>query len=199
MLKKISLDMYYQDTIKADFFDNYDKCLEFLLASYNGLLDSCFQNGSRLYRIGRDIDNARNDMYRTNSNVTLIDCTKVFAVDHLTLVWRLYNNIIEYEHLKITQLNNPDRCKFGLWCANMDNPIIKNAEEFKAAMEGHEMLHEHAVACYVAKEASETQKAMEEFALSLQACKIFTDSLENLAEFMRQHGYSEETEVYQFK
>ena len=42
-------------------------------------------------------------------------------------------------------------------------------------------------------------KAMEEFALSLQACKIFTDSLENLAEFMRQHGYSEETEVYQFK
>lgn len=199
LLKKMSLNLYRQETIKGDFFNTFDEDLSALLASYDELLENCFQNGSRLYRISRDIDNARNDMYRRNSNATMVDCTKIFAVDHITLTWRLYNNIIEYEHLKITQLNNPDRCKFGLWCSGMDNPLIKESEEFKAAFEAHEVLHDHAVACYVAKEASETQTAMEEFELALQACKTFTDSLENLAEYMRRNGHEEETEVWVFK
>ena len=90
-------------------------------------------------------------MYRTNSNVTLIDSTKVFAIDHLTLTWRLYNNIIEYEHLKITQLNNPDRCKFALWCNSIEDSRVKESQAFKDSFEVHEKLHDHAVACYVAK------------------------------------------------
>lgn len=198
LLKKISHDLYQQETIKSTFFDIFDEGIGKLHSNYNELLENCFQNGYRLYRINRDIDNARNDMYRTNSKVTMIDSTKVFAIDHLTLTWRLYNNIIEYEHLKITQLNNPDRCKFGLWCVSMEDSRVKESRELKEAFEAHEKLHDHAVACYVAKEASEIQTAMEEFEITLEMCRQFTESLEHLAEFMRQNGIAEETEVWVF-
>ena len=199
LLKKMAMELYQQETIKGDFFSTFEEGFSSLLESYDEMMNYCFQNGSRLYRISRDIDNARNDMYRKNSKATLVDCTKIFAVDHITLTWRLYNNIIEYEHLKITQLNNPDRCKFGLWCAGMENQKIKESAEFKAAFEAHEVLHDHAIACYVANEASETQTAMNEFEESLKACEAFTTALENLADFMRLNGLDEETEVWVFK
>lgn len=198
-LKKIAHEIYQQETIKSTFFDVFDEGIGKLLSNYDELLENCFQNGYRLYRINRDIDNARNDMYRTNSNATMIDSTKVFAIDHLTLTWRLYNNIIEYEHLKITQLNNPDRCKFALWCMAIEDTCVKESQELKTAMEIHEKLHDHAVACYVAKEASDIQTAMEEFEMTLEMCRQFTESLEHLAEFMRQNGIAEETEVWVFK
>lgn len=199
LLKKISQDLYQQETIKSTFFDVFDEGIGELLSNYDELLENCFQNGYRLYRINRDIDNARNDMYRTNSKVSLIDSTKVFAVDHLTLTWRLYNNIIEYEHLKITQLNNSDRCKFGLWCRAIDDTRVKESQELKDAYEAHEKLHDHAVACYVAKEASEIQTAMDEFEMTLEMWRKFAESLERLSEFMRQNDISEETEVWVFK
>ena len=202
LIKKTSHDLYQQETIKSTFFDIFDEGIGKLLSNYDELLENCFQNGYRLYRINRDIDNARNDMYRTNSNITMIDRTKIFAIDHLTLTWRLYNNIIEYEHLKITQLNNPDRCKFGLWCNTinaMEDSRVKESQAFKEAFEYHEKLHDHAVACYVAKEASEIQTAMEEFEMTLEMCGKFAESLEQLAEFMRQNGIAEETEVWVFK
>lgn len=199
LLKKIAHELYQQETIKSTFFDIFDEGIGKLLSNYDELLENCFQNGYRLYRINRDIDNARNDMYRANSNVTMIDSTKIFAIDHLTLTWRLYNNIIEYEHLKITQLNNPDRCKFALWCNAIEDLRVKNSQELKEAVETHEKLHDHAVACYVAKEASDIQTAMEEFEITLDMWRQFADSLEHLAEFMRQNGISEETEVWVFK
>ncbi len=199
LLKKIAYDIYQQENIKSTFFDVFDEDIGKLLSNYDELLENCFQNGYRLYRINRDIDNARNDMYRNNSKVTMIDSTKVFAIDHLTLTWRLYNNIIEYEHLKITQLNNPDRCKFALWCNAIEDLCVKESQELKAAIETHQKLHDHAVACYVAKEASEIQTAMEEFEITLEMCRQFTEDLERLAEFMRQNGIAEETEVWVFK
>ncbi|MBQ8822547.1 MAG: CZB domain-containing protein [Lachnospiraceae bacterium] len=199
LLKKISQDLYHQEDIKSTFFDAFDEGIGELLSNYDELLENCFQNGYRLYRINRDIDNARNDMYRTNSKVSWIDSTKVFAVDHLTLTWRLYNNIIEYEHLKITQLNNPDRCKFGLWCRAIEDERVKKSQELKDAYEAHEKLHDHAVACYVAKEASDIQTAMNEFETTLEMWKKYAESLERLSELMRQNNISEETEVWVFK
>lgn len=198
-LKKISQDLYQQENIKSTFFDIFDEGIGKLHSNYSELMENCFQNGYRLYRISRDIDNARNDMYRTNSNITKIDRTKIFIVDHLTLTWRLYNNIIEYEQLKITQLNNPDRCKFGLWYRSMEDSCLKESPAFKDAFDFHEKLHDHAVACYIAKEASEIQTAMEEFELALEMWGKFAESMEQLAEFMRQIGFAEETEVWVFK
>ncbi len=183
-------------TMRTDIFL---KNVDSISGSYEALYMQCFNLGKHLYRISRDIDNARNDMYRQNSKPTMHDALKIFDVDHLTLTWRLYNNIIEYETLKITQLNNPDRCKFGLWWRSQTDPKITQSEEFKLVFDTHEILHKHAVSCFLAKEASNTQEAMDEFILALDAYNSFHDALDKMHEYLRKTGITEETEVWVYK
>lgn len=166
--------------------------------SYEQLSVNCFNAGRHLYRISRDIDNARNDMYRMNSTPTVHDALKVFAVDHLTLTWRLYNNIIEFEQLRIAQVNNPDGCKFGLWCKNQTDPVITQSDSFKHAMEAHYELHNHAVASFIAKESSNEAEAIDEFLQALVALEQFHVALDELHDYLRENGITDETEVWKF-
>ncbi len=182
-----------------DVFRQFTIGLQFLTDNYGKLSKNCFGVGSQLYRISRDVDNARNDMFRHNSRPTLQDRLSVFYVDHLTLTWRLYFNAIEYETLRITQLNNPDRCKFGLWCAEMTDPQIRDSEAFQEAFDAHKKLHKYAVACFLAKEASDVQEAMKEFDNALGECMRFQKALEKLGQHMRTLGITEQTEVWKFQ
>ena len=50
-------------------------------------------------------------MFRSFSNVTTQDMIRIFQIDHFILMWRVYNNAVGFESLKVTQLNNPDGCK----------------------------------------------------------------------------------------
>lgn len=187
------------DNDQMDVFREFATGLQFLTDNYGKLSKYCFGVGSQLYRISRDIDNARNDMFRHNSRPTMLDRLSVFYVDHLTLTWRLYFNVIEYENLRITQLNNPDRCKFGLWCANMTDPQIRDSEAFQEAFDAHEELHKYAVACFLAKEASDIQEAMKEFDNALGACMRFQETLQKLSQHIRSLGITEQTEVWKFQ
>lgn len=183
----------------ANVFRSFTTGLRSLTDNYGNLSKYCFGVGSQLYRISRDIDNARNDMFRHNSRPSMLDDISVFYVDHLTLTWRLYLNVIEYETLRITQLNNPDRCKFGLWCANMANQQIRDSKEFHAAFDIHEELHKHAVACFLAKEASDVSEALKEFDNALETCDRFKKAMHNLSQYLRSIGITEETEVWKFQ
>lgn len=187
------------DNERVDAFKEFTAGLQFLTDNYGKLSKYCFGVGSQLYRISRDIDNARNDMFRHNSRPSMLDRLSVFYVDHLTLTWRLYLNVIEYENLRITQLNNPDRCKFGLWCADMTDPQIRDSKVFQEAFDAHEELHKYAVACFLAKEASDTQEAMKEFDNALGACTRFQKALQELSQHMRTLGFTEQTEVWKFQ
>ncbi len=166
--------------------------------NYEMLSVNSYSAGRHLYRISRDIDNARNDMFRQNTTPTVHDALKVFAVDHLTLTWRLYNNIVEFEQLKITQVNNPDKCKFGLWCHSQTDPIIVDSDSFKHAMEAHYELHNHAVACFIAKESSDLPEAIDEFLQALVALEEYHAALDELHEHLRRNGITKETEVWKF-
>jgi hypothetical protein len=137
-------------------------------------------------------------MFRQNTTPTVHDALKVFAVDHLTLTWRLYNNIVEFEQLKITQVNNPDKCKFGLWCHSQTDPIIVDSDSFKHAMEAHYELHNHAVACFIAKESSDLPEAIDEFLQALVALEEYHAALDELHEHLRRNGITKETEVWKF-
>lgn len=198
-IKKKAVVEYAEEDENGQVYEVVDEDIEFLFGSFNRLLDDCYKNGQRLYRIGRDIDCARNDMFRQNSNVSLIDKMKIFSVDHLTVVWRLYNHAQEYESLKITQVNNSDTCKFGLWCESLDIPVLKESEEFKKAFDAHLELHEHAIACFVAKEASDKDEALREFDIMIECWKKFDEALMDFAKFMADNGYDEETEVWVFE
>lgn len=198
-IKRKAVVEYTEEDENGQVYDVLDADIEFLFGSFDRLLEDCIKNGQRLYRIGRDIDCARNDMFRQNSNVSLIDRMKIFSVDHLTVVWRLYNHTQEYEELKITQVNNSATCKFGLWCDSLDIPVLKESEEFKMAFDAHLELHEHAIACFVANEASDKDGAMNEFEIMIECWKKFDEALMNLAKFMADNGYAEETELWVFE
>ncbi len=187
------------DNQRTDAFKEFTIGLQYLTDNYGKLSKYCFGVGSQLYRISRDIDNARNDMFRHNSRPSMLDRLSVFYVDHLTLTWRLYLNAIEYENLRITQLNNPDRCKFGLWCAGMTDPQIRDTKVFQEAFDVHEELHKHAVACFLAKEASDIQEAMKEFDAALGSCARFQEALQELSQHLRSLGITEQTEVWKFQ
>lgn len=187
------------DNERMDVFKEFTIGLQSLTDNYGKLSKYCFGVGSQLYRISRDIDNARNDMFRHNSRPSMLDRLSVFYVDHLTLTWRLYLNVIEYETLRITQLNNPDRCKFGLWCAGMTDSQIRDTEVFQEAFDAHEELHKHAVACFLAKEASDIQEAMNEFDNALRSCTRFQKALQELSQHLRTLGITEQTEVWKFQ
>lgn len=183
-------------TLRAEIFL---KNVDSISGSYDALYMQCFNLGRHLYRISRDIDNARNDMYRQNSKPTMHDALKIFDVDHLTLTWRLYNTIIEYETLKITQLNNPDRCKFGLWWRSQTDPVITGSKEYQLVYDTHDELHKHAVSCFLAKESSNIQEAMDEFILALDAYDKFHAALDQMHAYLRKNGITEETEVWVYK
>lgn len=187
------------DNERMDVFEEFTIGLQSLTDNYGKLSKYCFGVGSQLYRISRDIDNARNDMFRHNSRPSMLDRLSVFYVDHLTLTWRLYLNVIEYETLRITQLNNPDRCKFGLWCAGMTDPQIRDTEVFQEAFDAHEELHKHAVACFLAKEVSDIQEAMNQFDNALRSCTRFQKALQELSQHLRTLGITEQTEVWKFQ
>lgn len=184
------------DRERVNVFRTFADGLQSLTDNYDKLSDYCFGVGQQLHRAQRDIDTSRNDMYRHNSRPSMIDRVSVFFVDHLVLTWRLYLNIIEYENLKITQVNNTDRCKFGLWCAQMEDPQIKDSDAFKACFDAHAQLHKYAVACFLAKEESDINGALEEFGHALEACDAFEKEMDGLCEYFRSIGYTDETEVW---
>ena len=105
----IFADIDTQSSITTEFAKQVDS----IAASYDKLSDNCMATGTHIYKIGRYIDTARSDMFRSFSNVTTQDMIRIFQIDHFILMWRVYNNAVGFESLKVTQLNNPDGCKLG--------------------------------------------------------------------------------------
>lgn len=161
--------------------------------SCNQLTLSCIGAGSNIHKISRCVDNIRNDMFRGNTDPSLRDSLRVYGVDHLVVVWRLYNHIMEYEVLRIEQLNNYERCKFGVW-VNMTSPQwIRKTAEFATAKEAHEILHSHVVACFVANENMDKALARSEFEESLKHLEKFIEALNALHTVLINEGMSEES------
>ncbi len=166
--------------------------VEALNTSYNTLYKACMDTGIHMYHISRDVDNARNDMAKHNSNLSNLDWLTVFEIDHLTLTWRLYNNIVEFEHLKITQLNNPESCKFGKWLARQTDSRITDSAAYKQAVQAHKDIHKHACDSWYAKEDDNREAAMHSFEEALQAFNRFSAALADLREVIRSTGDTEE-------
>ncbi len=170
-----------------------------LTESYEKLSAECLDTGRHLYRISRDIDNARNDIFRHNSRPTIHDRLKVYEVDHITLAWRLYNNIVEFESLKISQVNNPESCKLGVWISNMKDPFFTEAESFRKVDEMHRKFHDRCIECFLAKQNYDTLRAMDEFANTMDALEDFLGAMGELHEYLHTKGITEETDVWKFR
>ena len=173
--------------------------IENLSDSYDFLSRDCIELGRHIFQIGRYIDKTRSDMVRKSSVITDLDWMRVFEVDHFVLVWRVYNNIVGFERLKETQVNNPEGCKLGKWLAAQNNPELTGSLEFQKLVNGHNALHDMATHSWQAKEAGDDAAAMSYFEKAYQAFLVFDHAIKGMLEKMGMLGYKERTEIVPFQ
>ena len=167
--------------------------------SYQTLSRECLDIGERFYRISRDIDSARGEMFRKNSRPTLLDTIKIYEIDHLIFTWRVYNHIAGFEKLRLDQLNNPKGCKVGKWFGEQKDPAITGADGFRRAYDAHARLHSRAVSSWEAAQRGDREKAMSYFYEALAEFGNFKNGMETLANSLKRKGFREETPVWVFK
>lgn len=173
--------------------------LEEIADNYQVLSGECQSIGERFYRISRDIDGARGDMFRKNSRPTLIDTIKVYEIDHLIFTWRIYNHLVGFETLRLEQLNNPTKCKVGLWFGKQTDPMIVEDEGYKQAFKYHDELHNCAVLSWTAAQEGDREKALEYFYQALEAFKMYRAGFDILKENLHKNGITDETPVWVYQ
>ncbi len=188
-------DIYEEEKNKKDAIEPIVANIKVLEETCSELSIDCIHTGRHIHEISRLVDNVRNDMFRGNTDPTMRDSLRVYCADHIVLTWRLYNHVMEYEVLKIEQLNNKERCKFGVWC-NMTSPQwIRETDEFKHAIDAHNELHFYAVRCFEACESMNRPLALQEFERMLGSLDKFQNALEEVHGLLVRKGISDETGI----
>lgn len=116
--------IYGEINTQTDLTNSFLNAVGALAISYSDLSDGCLTTGSHMYKISRLIDNLRSDVARRRAILYPLDWLTVFEVDHLIFTWRIYNNLADFEQLRLEQVNNPKGCKFGKWATAQEDPRI---------------------------------------------------------------------------
>jgi methyl-accepting chemotaxis protein len=193
-INSIFNDIDNQSRITKDFAEK----VQSINTSYGILSETCNTTGSQVYRMGRYIDTCRSDMARHYSELTELDWIKIFEVDHFILMWRVYNHVVGFEHLKLTQLNNPKSCKIGKWLDKQTDKRITQSTEFKAVDKYHKEIHKYATASWEAKEADDIPTAMRYFDKTHDAYFEYQKYIRRLSEHLKTLGYTDLTEIVVF-
>lgn len=188
-------NIYEEINTQSSLTQSFVSSIDSIADSYNTLSDECRGTGAHLYRISRDIDKARSDMARKSSKLSTLDWITVFEVDHLIFTWRLYNNLADFEKLKIEQLNNPKGCKLGKWLTSQTDSRITGSKEFKQVVSDHEEVHRHACDSWQAKDKGDREEALRCFNLAYDAYERLTKSLTGLRSVIKNTGDREMTAI----
>lgn len=175
--------------------ENFVASIDYIADSYDTLSDECVNTGRHLYKISREIDSTRGDMARHNSKITTLDWVTVFEMDHLIFTWRVYNNLADFEQLKIEQLNNPNGCKLGKWLNSQTNPQITGSTAFRQVVSYHEDIHTHACDSWYSKQNGNREEALHHFNLAYDSFQKFTGALNGLRDVIRSTGETVETSI----
>jgi len=178
---------------QSDVTNDFVQLINSIAESYDILTEDCITTGNHLYRIGRYVDTTRNDMAKGFTALTTQDWLRVFQIDHHTFMWRVYNNLANFEHLKITQLNNPKGCKLGKWAASQTDPRIINSREFKDVLKYHDDVHTHACDSWYAAEDGNRELALHHFNLTFDSYNQFYTAIEKFKAYLKTVGIAEET------
>lgn len=177
---------------------NFSTQVDSIANSYRSLSEVCNGTGIHFFKIGRYIDTSRNDLYRGFSEITNVDCMHLFEIDHFVLMWRMYSNAMDFEHLRIDQVNNPSGCKFGVWLAKQTDPRIRDCQQLKAMSDAHIEFHKHATESWKAKDAGNIALALEEFKKGYDAYFVFKEKVHAMIDYLKSIGDGAETEIRVF-
>ena len=180
-----------QSSLTRSFVSSIDSIAD----SYKTLSEECVTTGGHLYQISRDVDKSRSDMARKNSLLSTLDWLTIFEVDHLIFTWRVYNNLADFENLKIEQLNNPKGCKLGKWIEKQNDSRITESAAFKQVVKDHEDIHKYACDSWYAKDKGDREEALRHFNLAYEAYNRFKKSISSLRETVKNTGDNEFTQI----
>lgn len=123
---------------------------------------------------------------------------RVFEVDHYVLTWRVYNNIVGFEHLQKKQVDNPSGCKLGKWLNRQTDERLVRSSEYTALVKAHNDLHHFATLSWQAKEDGNTEKALAYFNNTYGAFMEYDKALKHLQQRMKELGYNTNTQIAAF-
>lgn len=176
----------------------FAKQMKELSISNQALTDDCLGLGRHMFKIGRYNDKTRSDMLKNNANVSTRDWLTIFEVDHYVLTWRVYNNIVGFEQLKSSQVDNPAGCKLGKWITSNASAKIGRLDEFLEVRRAHERLHTYATESFNAKATGDDKLAIAAFEKTLSEFYVFQDSIRKLNEKLMAQGDDIVTEYVAF-
>lgn len=142
--------------------------------------------------------NGQMDSIRGCSEITQQDWMRVFEVDHYVLTWRVYNNIVGFEHLQKKQVDNPAGCKLGKWLNRQTDERLVRSSEYTALVKAHNDLHHFATLSWQAKEDGNTEKALAYFNNTYGAFMEYDKALKHLQQRMKELGYNTDTQIAAF-
>ncbi len=178
---------------------SFSKQIENISQSYNTLSNDCLQTGRRVFKIGRYLDKTRSDLVRGCSKITEQDWVRVFEVDHFVLTWRVYNNIVGYEHLQKKQVDDPGRCKLGKWLKQVSDERLIHSKEYISLAKSHEDLHKYATLSWQANEDGDHSKAISYFDDTYRSYQEFDEALHRFQSKMHSLGYNDITQIVKFE
>ena len=178
---------------------SFSKQIENISQSYNTLSNDCLQTGRRVFKIGRYLDKTRSDLVRGCSKITEQDWVRVFEVDHFVLTWRVYNNIVGFEHLQKKQVDDPSRCKLGKWLKQVSDERLIHSKEYISLAKSHEDLHRYATLSWQANEDGDHSKAISYFDDTYRSYQEFDEALHRFQSKMHSLGYNDITQIVKFE
>ena len=178
---------------------SFSKQIENISQSYNTLSNDCLQTGRRVFKIGRYLDKTRSDLVRGCSKITEQDWVRVFEVDHFVLTWRVYNNIVGFEHLQKKQVDDPGRCKLGKWLKQVSDERLIHSKEYISLAKSHEDLHRYATLSWQANEDGDHSKAISYFDDTYRSYQEFDEALHRFQSKMHSLGYNYITQIVKFE
>lgn len=178
---------------------SFSKQIENISQSYNTLSNDCLQTGRRVFKIGRYLDKTRSDLVRGCSKITEQDWVRVFEVDHFVLTWRVYNNIVGFEHLQKKQVDDPGRCKLGKWLKQVSDERLIHSKEYISLSKSHEDLHRYATLSWQANEDGDHSKAISYFDDTYRSYQEFDEALHHFQSKMHSLGYNDITQIVKFE
>ncbi len=184
-----------QTDVTKEFLTQIDR----ISAGYNNLSTDTIQLGKRIFQIGRYLDKARSDLVRGCSAITEQDWLRVFEVDHYIFMWRIYNNIMGFEHLRQDQVDNADSCKLGKWIHRQTDSALTGSSEFKQLQKAHRDLHTAATASWTANEKGNMNLALSHFDETFRAYDSYTKALSALQTKMHSLGHKDKTDIIKFE
>lgn len=187
--------IYEEINTQSSLTQSFVSSIDSIADSYKTLSEECVTTGGHLYQISRDVDKSRSDMARKSSMLSTLDWLTIFEVDHLIFTWRVYNNLADFEQLKIEQLNNPKGCKLGKWIVGQQDTRITGSAAFKQVVKDHEDIHKYACDSWYAKNKGDREEALKQFNLAYEAYNRFTKSINTLRETVKSTGDNEVTEI----